>query len=68
MFAHIGNTFDYILYLILLQSLCQATTAADSHESHPEELCSLSQTQKLAVVEAFHQGKSWIKAIKVAFH
>lgn len=41
----------------LLQSLYQEAAAADRHESYPEELCCLPETQKLAVVEAFHQGE-----------
>lgn len=40
----------------LIQSLCQEAAAADSHEGDSEELCSLLETQELAVVETLYQG------------
>lgn len=40
-----------------LKGIRQATAAADSYESDPEELCCLPQTKELAVVEAFHKGQ-----------
>ena len=39
-----------------LQGVRQEAAAADRHESDPEELCRLPQTQELAVVETLHQG------------
>lgn len=39
-----------------MQGFCQETAAADRHEGDPEELCRLSQTQELAVVETLHKG------------
>jgi len=45
------------MFCFILQSLYQETAAVDGYESYPEELCCLPETQELAVVEAFHQGK-----------
>lgn len=43
--------------LPLPQGLCQATAAADGHESDSEELRRLPQAAELAVVEAVHQSE-----------
>lgn len=37
-------------------SLCKEAAAADGHEGDPKELCSLLETQELALVETLHQG------------
>ena len=55
----------FTLFWFFLKKLCQEAAAADGHESDPEELCCLPQTQELAVVEAVHQGKRLMKAVKI---
>jgi len=48
---------------LILQSLCQAAAAVDSHESASEELCCLFETAELAMVEVVHQGNIFPFAI-----
>lgn len=50
--------------MILSQSLYEEAAAAERSEGDAEELCCLSQTQELAVVAAFHQGKRGIKTVE----
>lgn len=50
----------FIWFCFVLQILRQKTAAAVCHESDPEELRCLPQTEELAVVEAFHQGKRFM--------
>lgn len=46
--------FEVNIKPLNLQGIQQQTKAADSHESASEELCRLSDTKELAVVETFH--------------
>ena len=51
------HTWYICLTAVFLKGICQETTATHCHESDPEELCCLPQTQELAVVEALHKGQ-----------